>query len=206
MKIFTTIYDKCLSLSKHRYATFFLVLNSFIESIFWPVPVDVMLAPMSLARPNRALHYALYATIASVAGAVIGYYLGYYLYDLYIQDIVIKLGWQQKVLDVQKYLTEFGILFVVIGSFTPIPYKVVAICCGFAAAQNLLNIPTWQLNILTFILVSFIGRGARFFLISFMIKLGGEKMEKNIRKYIDIIGWICIVVIAIVFAFYLIFK
>lgn len=212
MKIFSKIYEYCIKLAKHPKATMFLVGNSFIESIFWPIPVDVILAPMCLAAPNKALRYALYATIASVLGAIIGYYLGYFCYDWLLRDFVenhasIKTSFQS----VLGMLNNFGILFVIIGSFTPLPYKVVAICCGVAAAGNTvfgesLDVSMWQLNIFIFIIVSLLGRGARFFLIAGLLKLGGEKMEAKIHRYIDIIGIVCVVICVIAMIAYYLFK
>ncbi|MGN1393312.1 MAG: YqaA family protein [Succinivibrionaceae bacterium] len=206
MKIFTSIYDKCIALAKHRFATIFLMINSFIESIFWPIPVDAMLIPMSLASPNKAYKYAFYATVSSVCGAIIGYYLGYFLYDAFLEELIIKLGWMGQVDKVNKYLVEIGIIFIIIGSFTPVPYKVVAICCGVAASQQMLADSSWQLNIIPFIIVSFIGRGARFFLISGLIRFGGEKMANKIRQYIDIIGWIVIFISIIGICWYIYYR
>lgn len=203
MNIFKNIYDVCIKLSAHKNAPFFLSFNSFIESIFWPIPVDVMLAPMCLAKPKRSLYFAFYATITSVLGAVVGYYLGYYLYDPYIANLVQKLNYQDAFNEAAKYLTEWGIVFILIGSFTPLPYKIVAICCGLIASQRVaqgMNVE--QLHILWFVLVSLFGRGARFFLIAILIMIGGEKLERKIRKYIDVIGWVCLIAVVILTIYY----
>lgn len=205
MKIFTKMYDVCIRLAEHKFAPFFLILNSFIESIFWPIPVDVMLAPMCLANTKKALNFALYATVASVLGAIIGYYLGYFLYDPYIAEIVHKFNYDGAVNKACDYLKNYGALFIIIGSFTPLPYKIVAICCGLIASQQIVSgYNAGQLDILTFIVVSLLGRGLRFFLIAFLIKLGGEAMERKLRKYIDIVGWGCLVIIAFIFIWYMI--
>ena len=143
------------------------------------------------------------ATITSVLGAVVGYYLGFFLYELYLVDLFETLGWAETMEKVQEYLQRFGIFFIIIGSFTPVPYKVVAICCGYAAANHTLNIPTWQLNIWSFIIVSLIGRGARFYLEAFLIKIGGEKMANKIRSYIDIIGWTVVAVSLVIIVCYM---
>lgn len=207
MKLFAGIYDYCLKLSRHRFATFFLCLNSFIESIFWPVPVDVMLIPMALARPERALRFAFYATVASVLGAVVGYGLGYWIYDPYIHDMVKYFGGTANFDKAMMLLNTYGILFIVIGSFTPLPYKVVAICCGVIAAQRGIGILSFeQLGIISFIVVSFLGREARFFLISGLIKLGGASMEQKIRRYIDVIGWLCLIIVVLAGIYYWLFS
>jgi membrane protein YqaA with SNARE-associated domain len=202
MKLFEKIYDKCIELARHRYAVWFLTGNSFIESIFWPIPVDIMLAPMCLAKPEKAYRYAFYATVSSVVGAVAGYYVGYYLYELYLAGLFDTFGWTDTFSKVQEYLTRFGIFFIVIGSFTPVPYKVVAICCGLAAANHNLNIPSWQLQIWMFILVSMLGRGARFYLIAMLLKLGGSRLAQKIRKYIDLIGWLTVAAVLIGIVWY----
>ena len=93
-----------------------------------------------------------------------------------------------------------------IGSFTPVPYKIVAICCGLAAANHNLDIPTWQLEIWMFILVSFLGRGARFYLIAMLLKLGGSRLAQKIRKYIDIIGWLTIAAAILFIGWYAVFR
>lgn len=203
MSLFSKLYDECIKLSSHRYARFFLVLNSFIESIFWPIPVDVMLAPMALAKRDRAYYYALEATIASVLGAVIGYYIGYFLYDPYVAQAIDYFNYKETFEKACTYMKEWGIIFVLIGSFTPLPYKIVAIACGMiASSQVAQGLDVGQYGIITFMLVSFLGRGLRFLLISFLIRLGGEKLEQKIRKYINVIGWIVLGLIAVVIAYY----
>lgn len=205
MKLFTGIYDYCINLSKHRLAPVFLTGNSFIESVFWPIPVDIMLAPMCLAKPEKALHYAFLATVSSVLGAVLGYGLGYYLYDPWIQDIVIRFGYEDAFARASGYLHRYGALFIIIGSFTPLPYKIVAICSGLIASQQAgIGLGAGQLHLVPFILVSFLGRGMRFFLIALVIKIGGARMEQKLRRYIDIIGWLTLVLVAVFFCYYMI--
>ncbi len=203
MSIFHKTYDYCIKLSQHRLAPIFLMLNSFIESIFWPIPVDVMLIPMCLSQNKKALYYAFLATLASVLGAVVGYLLGYSLLNIYVKELIEFFGKTEVFNQVTDYLEQYGILLVLVGSFTPVPYKVVAICCGLLASQNAIGLfDLSQLNLFIFIAFSFLGRGARFFLIAWLIKLGGAKMEQRIRKYIDILGWIVIVAIAITILIY----
>jgi membrane protein YqaA with SNARE-associated domain len=191
--IIKACYDYCLKLSKHRYAKFFMCVNSFIESIFWPLPVEAILIPMCLAQPKKSLGFAFYATIFSVLGACVGYLLGYYLWDV-LQPIFVKLGYLHHVETIKEWFESFGILFVALGAFTPIPYKVIAITTGVIAASH--GIDMWgfssQISIYTFLIVSLFGRGARFYLEGGLIKIFGEKMRDNIGKYIDWIGWGCI--------------
>lgn len=197
MKIFSYLYEWCIKLSKHKRAPLFLVINSFIESIFWPIPPDVMLAPMCLANPNRAYYFAFLAVASSVAGAVIGYYLGYFIYDPYIADLIKFLNYESAMITVREWFTlKYGILMVFIGAFTPVPYKVIAITTGLVAAESMAHTGSvGQLSILYFILVSIVGRGLRFYLEAIIIKVGGAKMERTLRRYIDIIGWICVLLV-----------
>ena len=204
MNIFSTLYEICIKLAKHPKAPWFLCINSFIESIFWPIPPDVMLAPMCLARPKRSLYYALLTVITSVLGAVCGYYLGYFIYDPYIADFINWLGYNDAMATVREWFTlKYGILMVFVGAFTPVPYKVIAVTTGLVAAESYLATGSvGMLTILNFVLVSFVGRGLRFFLEAGIIMYGGERMERVIRRYIDIIGWACVDLIAI----YIVYK
>ena len=204
MNIFSTLYEICIKLAKHPKAPWFLCINSFIESIFWPIPPDVMLAPMCLARPKRSLYYALLTVITSVLGAVCGYYLGYFIYDPYIADFINWRGYNDAMATVREWFTlKYGILMVFVGAFTPVPYKVIAVTTGLVAAESYLATGSvGMLTILNFVLVSFVGRGLRFFLEAGIIMYGGERMERVIRRYIDIIGWACVALIAI----YIVYK
>lgn len=204
MNIFSALYELCIKLAKHPKAPLFLGINSFIESIFWPIPPDVMLAPMCLARPKRSLHYAALAVITSVLGAVCGYYLGYFIYDPYIADLIEWLGYSDAMATVREWFTmQYGILMIFVGAFTPVPYKVIAVTTGVVAAESIIATGSaGMLTILNFILVSLVGRGLRFFLEAGIIMYGGEKMEHAIRRYIDWIGWACVVLIAV----YIIYK
>ena len=198
MNIFSLLYAYCLKLAKHRLAPWFLCLDSFIESIFFPIPPDVMLAPMCLATPRRSWQYALSTTLCSVAGAFFGYYLGFYLYDPYISDLIDLWHYREAMDTVRHWFTyEFGILMVFIGAFTPIPYKVIAITSGVVAAESLMATGSeGQLAIAYFLLVSFCGRGLRFFLEALLIAWGGRRMEQALLRYIDRIGWLCVLLAA----------
>ena len=197
-------YDYCLKLSRHRYAKFFMCINSFFESIFWHIPVEAILLPMCLAQPKKSLGFAFYATISSVFGALIGYLLGFYLWDSTIQPLFAKLGYLHHVSTIENWFEEFGILFVAIGAFTPIPYKVIAITTGVIAASH--GVDLWsfssQISVYTFLLVSLLGRGTRFYIEAGVIRIFGEKMADKIGKYIDWIGWGCIILAVIAIIIY----
>ncbi len=204
MKIFSYLYEVCIQLAKHPRAPWFLCINSFIESVFWPIPPDVMLAPMCLAKPQRAWHYAALTTGTSVLGAICGYYLGYFIYDPYIADFIAWLNYTEAMQTVRHwYVMEYGILMIFVGAFTPVPYKVIAITSGVVAAESMASTGSaGMITILNFVLVSLVGRGMRFFLEAGIIKWGGERMEKALRRYVDRIGWACIILIAV----YIVYK
>lgn len=203
LNLFSGLYELCIKLAKHPKAPWFLAINSFIESIFWPIPPDVMLAPMCLARPNRAWHYATVTVATSVAGAVVGYYLGYFIYDPYIADLIKWLNYEQSMATVRNwFIMEYGILMIFVGAFTPVPYKVIAVTTGVVAAESVAATgSSGMLTIINFVLVSLVGRGMRFFLEAGIIKFGGERMEKAISRYIDIIGWACVVLVVVYIAY-----
>ena len=204
MKIFSYLYEVCIQLAKHPRAPWFLCINSFIESVFWPIPPDVMLAPMCLPKPQRAWHYAALTTGTSVLGAICGYYLGYFIYDPYIADFIAWLNYTEAMQTVRHwYVMEYGILMIFVGAFTPVPYKVIAITSGVVAAESMASTGSaGMITILNFVLVSLVGRGMRFFLEAGIIKWGGERMEKALRRYVDRIGWACIILIAV----YIVYK
>lgn len=204
MNIFSYFYELCIKLAKHPKAIWFLGIDSFIESIFWPIPPDTMMMPMCLARPQRSMFYATVTVITSVLGAFCGYYLGYFIYDPYIADFIKWLHYEDAMQTVRDWLTlKYGILMVFVGAFTPVPYKVIAVTTGVVAAESMLNTGSvGMLNIVNFLVVSLVGRGMRFFLVAGIIMLGGERMEHALRRYIDRIGWGCVLLIVL----YIVYK
>lgn len=207
LNIFGRMYDMCIRLAAHPKAVWFLCINSFIESIFWPIPPDVMLAPMCLARPRKAYYYAFVAVMSSVVGAICGYYLGFFIYDPYIKDLIEYMGQQHNVAVVRGWFSlQYGVLMIFVGAFTPIPYKIIAVTTGVMAAESLMQTgSTGMLSILIFVPVSLAGRGLRFFLEAGIISFGGEKMERAVRRYIDVIGWALIGIIVIYVLYKVIF-
>ncbi len=178
MRIFGTLYDKCLSWARHRHAPSYLGGMSFIESVFFPIPVDVMLAPMALAQPSKAFRFALIATITSVLGGIAGYALGWFAYDEFIYPLIVEAGYQDKMQHAIDWFEEYGVWVVFLAGFSPIPYKVFTISAGVL-----------QLAILPFILASLVGRGMRFYLVAGLMKWGGPRMEARLRTHIEVLGW-----------------
>jgi membrane protein YqaA with SNARE-associated domain len=192
VKIFSPLYKKVMSWSKHKNAPFYLYITAFVESIFWPIPVDIMLAPMALAQRHLAWRYAFGATIFSVIGGAVGYYIGHTLYDPVVMPFIEFMSYQEKMHTAQAWFSEWGIMVIFIASFTPIPFKVFTITAG---VMSMIFLP--------FIITALIGRGLRFFLVAGLMVLGGEKMEAKLSRYIDILGWVTIMAAVIL---YLILK
>jgi membrane protein YqaA with SNARE-associated domain len=191
MKLFAPLYKKVMHWSRHRFADRYLFGLSFAESSFFPIPPDVMLAPMSLAKPQKAMYYAFITTIASVLGGALGYLIGMGFYE-WIQPLIEDGGrWAHKYQITRQWFTEWGIWAVFIAGFSPIPYKIFTITAGIL-----------QMQFIPFMLASLIGRGARFYLVAFLMKIGGAKMEQKLEKYIDIIGWVVIILAVFVYLIY----
>ncbi|MCB1736503.1 MAG: DedA family protein [Gammaproteobacteria bacterium] len=189
MRLFSALYDKTMGWSRHPRAPWFLGGLSFAESSFFPIPPDVMLAPMSLARPEKAWHFALLTTLASVIGGVAGYFIGVFFFDL-IEPLLHEYGYWDRYLHARAWFEEWGFWAIFIAGFSPIPYKVFTIAAG---AMSMAFLP--------FVLASIIGRGARFFLVAGLMRWGGESMERTLREYIDRVGWV--VVIGVIAAYFL---
>ncbi|MEE9342777.1 MAG: YqaA family protein [Gammaproteobacteria bacterium] len=190
MKIFGSLYDKVMRWSKHRKAPYYLAGLSFAESSFFPVPPDVMLMPMVLAKPERAWWYAGLTTLASVAGGIMGYLIGHFALEL-VNPLIQEGGhWAEKFQRVSGWFEEWGFWAILMAGFSPIPYKIFTISAGVLS-----------MAFLPFVIASFIGRGGRFFLEAGLLRLGGESMERNMRKHIDTIGWVVVVLIILVVYF-----
>ena len=185
MRLFGPLYDKVLEWSRHRYAERYLAALSFAESSFFPIPVDVMLAPMALADRSKAWRYAANATVFSVLGGVAGYGIGYAAFES-IQPWLADSHYWEAYQTSREWFDLYGVWVIFIAGFSPIPYKVFTIAAGVAA----LNLPA-------FFVASLIGRGARFFMVAGLVVLGGDKLETTLRKYVEGIGWaVAVLVIA----------
>ena len=178
MGLFTRLYDSCLRWARHRHAPYYLTGLSFAESSFFPIPPDVMLMPMSLAQPRRAMYFALITTLASVVGGIAGYAIGYFALD-WVAPLIEEGGrWSAAYNKASTWFTDWGFWAVLIAGFSPIPYKVFTISAG---ALSMAVIP--------FVIASAIGRGGRFFLVAGLLAWGGPAMEARIRVYVERIGW-----------------
>lgn len=177
MKLFTALYDYTLRCSRHRHAPYYLGGVSFIEAVFFPIPPDVMLAPMALAKPEAAWRFAAITTLTSALGALLGYVLGMFFMHL-ITPVLIDLGYMGTYEQVQQWFVEWGIWIIFLAGFSPIPFKLFTIAAG---AMNMALLP--------FIIAVLIGRGARFYLVSGLMRWGGAPMEKFLRRIVEWVGW-----------------
>ncbi|WP_262966673.1 YqaA family protein [Methylobacter psychrophilus] len=183
--MFQKSYDKILQLSRHRHASRYLFVLSFTESSFFPIPPDVMLAPMALAQPDKAFRFALLTTIASVLGGIFGYMIGYFLFDR-IEPWLQTTHYWDSYLIAQSWFKDWGFWAVFVAGFSPIPYKVFTIAAG---AMNMVFLP--------FVIASIIGRGGRFFLVAMLLAAGGAKFESKLREYMDRLGWTIVALVVI---------
>jgi len=177
MKIFSPLFEKALIWSRLPNAPKYLGLLSFAESSFFPVPPDVMLAPMCLATPTKAWRYALITTITSVLGGLFGYVIGATAFDV-IQPHLKASHYWSAFQTAETWFKEWGVWAVFIAGFSPIPYKVFTIAAG-----------ALSMSILPFTIASLIGRGGRFFIVAGLMKWGGANMESKLKQYIDRLGW-----------------
>ena len=170
------LYDKVVELSKGRYALPALAGVSFAESSFFPIPPDVILVPMALANPAKARLYALVCTIASVLGGMLGYAIGAMLYDTLGHWLISAYGYGQGIDAFREAYAKWGAWVILIKGLTPIPFKIVTIASGFAGY-----------NFFMFVLLSFITRGARFFLEAELLRIYGEPIRGFIEKRLTLV-------------------
>lgn len=179
------LYNATLRAAGHPHAERYLAGLSFAESSVFPIPPDVMLAPMVMARRDRAWRLALITTLASVAGALLGYAIGYFLLEA-ITPWLHGLGYWEHYLTVRDWFATWGFWAILVAGFTPIPYKIFTIAAGAAA----MSIPL-------FVAGSLIARGARFFLVAALVRWLGPVFEQRLLKYIDLIGWALLLVVTV---------
>ncbi|MDQ8039495.1 MAG: YqaA family protein [Rickettsiella sp.] len=193
MNIFSSLYDRVISWSKHKYAPYYLFALSFGESSFFPIPPDVMLAPMVLAQRHCAIRYAFLTTVASVLGGLFGYWIGTVAFD-WIYPYIIQFGYENAYHQIEQGFKIWGFWILFLAGFTPLPYKLFTIAAG-----------ALHVALLPFILGSLVGRGGRFFLVAVLIRWSGVQIDKLLRRYVDRVSWFILLFIILLFA-YLKFK
>ena len=194
--MFKTLYQKCLDLASHKSSNFFLGLVSFIESSFFPIPPDVMIIPMVIAKKKSYLKIFLIASIFSVLGGIFGYIIGSIFLDM-AMNVIEFYGYENKINTLTNTLAQgeglvawLSILFL--AGFTPLPYKLFTIASGLIG-----------FNLLIFIIVSLISRSLRFFIIAYLsYKFGDlftEFMNRNGSKWFTVLGILLVLVFIIIF-------
>ncbi|MBE9559153.1 MAG: DedA family protein [Proteobacteria bacterium] len=188
--IFAGLYNRVMVWAAHPHAERYLVAISIFESIFFPVPTALMVAPMAVAKPERAVRIALIATSMSVLGGIVGYYLGYFAITM-IEPLLQDVGYWEKYMTAQRWFAEWGFWAVVIAGFSPIPFKLFTLTAG-----------ALSMAILPFVLAAIVGRAAHFFLVALLMAWAGPKLEPVVRKYIEWLGWLSVLLVVVFIYFH----
>jgi membrane protein YqaA with SNARE-associated domain len=186
------MYDWCIAAADKPYALWVLGAVAFAESSFFPVPPDLMLLPMSVARPNRAWLFAGLCTVASVAGGLLGYAIGALLYDSAGQWLINLYHLGDKVETFRAGYAQYGAWVILLKGLTPIPYKLVTITSGFAGY-----------NIWLFILCSIVARGGRFFIVAIVLNRWGDVIRAEVEKRLGL--WVALLAALLVSGFIVVY-
>ena len=198
--MFKDLYQKTLKLAGHKSSKFYLALVSFAESSFFPIPPDIMIIPMVIAKKNDYLKIFLIATFSSAVGGLLGYFIGSFFLDL-AMGVIEFYGYEEKVINLKDNLSSGNNFILFLGTlflagFTPLPFKVFTITSGIIG-----------FNIFIFFIVCLVSRGLRFFVVSYLsFKFGdtfSKFMEKDAAKWFTIAG---LIIVAIAITIYFIFK
>lgn len=185
--IFASLYKRAMGWAEHRHRERYLVGVSLFESFIFPLPTALLMIPMVIATPDKAVRLATITTLMSVFGAVVGYLLGWGAMSV-IEPWITQMGWTEQLAQARGEFATYGVLAVAIGAFTPAPFKIFTITAG------MLSMP-----FIPFLLVSLAGRAAHFYLIALLMAWAGPKMEPVVRKYIEWLGWSVIILALIGF-------
>jgi membrane protein YqaA with SNARE-associated domain len=192
MKVFGPIYERTLAWARHPRAPSLLTGLSFAEAVVFPVPPEVMLAPMCLSEPRRAFWFATLSLIGSLAGALLGYALGHFAYEL-IKPLLEAMGWIERIDAQVEHLRQVAadspwnaFWLLVLAGFTPIPLKI------FTWASGIVGIP-----LLPFLASMAVGRGKRVYLVAAAVRLGGSRAEAALHRYIEPVGWMASILLVV---------
>ena len=177
MKILRFLYNWTLNKAEHRYASWILSFVSFTESSFFPIPPDILLIPMIIAKKTKAWMYAFICTFSSVIGGVVGYAIGYFFFNSIGVLIIDAYHLSNSFNAFESYYNEYGILIVLGAGFTPFPFKFITIASG-----------VFNLNIFFFIITAIFARGLRFYLLAGLLYIFGEKIKILIDKYFNLLA------------------
>jgi len=177
MRLFSRLYLWTLALAERRAAPAWLGGLSFIEAIFFPIPPDVLLAPLCIARPAQWWRLAAITTLASVVGGLVGYALGALALDA-VMPWIEAAGMADKMATAQQWFATWGFWAVFLAGFSPIPFKVFTVTAGALG----MNLPL-------FVLAALVGRGGRFFLVAGLSARLGPRVHPWLKRWLDVIGW-----------------
>lgn len=194
MRLFSKLYAYMLYWAKHRHAVYYLAIVSFLESSVFPIPPDVMLAPMALAHPPRAFWYATITTLFSVLGAILGYVIGRFFFD-WAAPLLHHAGYWAAYEQVQSWFAHWGGWVLFIAGFSPIPFKLFTIAGG-----------ALHMSLAVLVGVSLLGRGMRFYLVAGLMRWGGARIDAALKRYVDWIGWLVVVALVVAYGGYKILK
>ena len=185
------LYDWTLRMADHPRALWVLALVAFVESSFFPIPPDLLMIPMILARPNRAFVIAGVALVASVLGGMLGYLIGYAFFEAIGQPILAALGKADAMAEFNTRFNDVGFWAVLIAGMTPFPYKVITIMSGWTA-----------MPLGTFIVTSILARGLRFFIVAGLLWAFGAPVRDFIERRLGLV--FTLFVIVLIGGFYLV--
>lgn len=178
------LYDWTMAWAAHKHALLILALIAFAESSFFPIPPDILLIPMVLAARDKAWKYALVCTVASVAGGIAGYGIGYGAFETLAQPVLDFYNAASKFETIKAQYNEYGVLIVFSAGFSPIPYKLFTIASGVT-----------HMDLTSFALTSFIGRGLRFFIVAGLLWKFGEPIRTFIERHLGKLTLIFVVLL-----------
>ena len=184
MKILRKTYDYVLELSETKYAMATLLFVSFFGSIFFPFPTEIIMIPMILARPSKALYISSIALISSVLGGMAGYYVGAFFFDTIGKSIINMLGYNEMFGEFSALYIKWGYWFVFAGGLTPFPYKVICIASGLV-----------KMNFPLFIIASVVSRAIRYYFIAFLLNKYGEDAKHFIEKHLELLTIVAFVLL-----------
>ena len=192
MNLLRKLYDWTLEKSKDPKAPWFLAIISFSESSFFPIPPDIILIPMVIAKRAKAWSFAFICTISSVLGGVAGYLIGYFFY-LTIGEFIIELySYQSEYSDFQsKYEGDIWLWFVFFAGLTPFPFKIITIASG-----------ALKINMISFIAIALVSRGLRFYLVATLLKFFGNYIKEYIDKYFNLFTFVFFILLIGGFIFF----
>lgn len=179
-----SLYDYVMSLAQHPRAAWALSIISFVESSIFPIPPDVLLIPMIIAKRAKAWVYAAICTVSSVIGGMAGYAIGFYLFDVLGKPLLDFYGYGEKFADFASQYNDYGAWIVFIAGITPFPYKVITIASGVT-----------QLDLIVFTIASILARGLRFYIVAGLLYWFGEPIRDFIERRLGLVTIVFVILL-----------